>query len=145
LVLVGSGGSLKIKEIVNSLDVKENIIHLGYVESDALKKCYSTCDVVVSPSLLEGFGLVLLEAIASGKPIVVLDRGAVSELVRDGVNGLVKKLDPQEFAVAMTFFVDHPNVLAEIGERNRKYVSQNFSWEKSAELTVDFYETRLQL
>jgi glycosyltransferase involved in cell wall biosynthesis len=146
LVLVGAGGPLKIKEIVNSLSVKENIILLGYVESDVLKKCYAACDVVVSPSLLEGFGLVLLEAMASGKPIVALDRGAISELVRDGVNGLlVKKQDPHELAVAMTFFVDHPDVIAEIGEKNREYASQNFSWEKSAELTVDVYETCLQL
>jgi glycosyltransferase involved in cell wall biosynthesis len=146
LVLAGAGDPLKVKKSADSLDIGENIIPLGYVHANALKKCYSACDVFVSPSLLEGFGLTILEAMAAAKPVIALKRGAVSELIEDGVNGLlVKKNDPRELAAVMTFFVDHPDAIVAMGVANKYKISKGFSWQKSARLTELAYESVMNL
>ena len=141
LILVGSGYNTKLRKIISSLGIEKKVIVLGSVDDVTLKKCYCACDALVSTSLLEGFGLVLLEAMASRKPIVALNRGAVSELVRNGVNGfLVENSDPQELAASMVFLIDHPNDTLRIGNRNREWAS-NFSWAKSAKCIEKVYNS----
>jgi glycosyltransferase involved in cell wall biosynthesis len=123
---VGSGDQLKFKEIMNSFGIRQSVIFLGHVKDEIFRKCYVACDVLVSPSLLEGFGLTILEAMTAGKPVIALNRGAASELVKDGVSGLiVNKPDPQEFANVMTFLVDNIEVIKSIGKRNKEYVAKN--------------------
>jgi len=144
LVLVGSGNQLKFKEIVDSFGIGQSVIFLGHVKDEILRKCYVACDVLVSPSLLEGFGLTILEAMAAGKPVIALNRGAVSELVKNSVSGfIINKPDPQEFANVMAFLVDNTDVIKSIGERNKEYVAKNYSWKKSAKLTESVYKSLL--
>jgi glycosyltransferase involved in cell wall biosynthesis len=144
LLLVGSDDKSKVKEEVKSLGIDKDITILGYVDDTVLGKCYAACDVVVSTSLLEGFGLVMLEGMAAGKPIIALRRGAACELVEHGLNGLfVNNQDPQELAAAMTFFVDHPDAGARMGRISREKASRDFSWRKSAELTDRIYKLTL--
>ena len=70
LVIVGSGIQKNYRNLAHSLGISDKIVFLGYVNNDYLKLLYSTCDVFVLPSRLEGLGIVLLEAMAAGKPIV---------------------------------------------------------------------------
>lgn len=144
LILVGAGDHLQIKEIAGSLGIKENLILLGYVDDGVLKKCYCACDVFVSPSLLEGFGLTILEAMAAGKPIIAFKVGAIPEIVRDNFNGkVIDKQNPKELSDAMTFFADNLGLAKKIGSRNRKYVAEKFSWEKAARMTERIYQELL--
>jgi len=144
LVLVGSGNQLKIKKIVYRLGIEKDVLVLGYVKDSLLRKYYNACDVLVSPSLLEGFGLTILEAMAAGKPVIALNVGAIPELVREGVNGfLIDKQDLRSLANTMSFLADHPDIIESIGVRNREYVANNFSWQKSAKLTERVYKTLL--
>jgi len=145
LVLVGAGDYLKVKSIAHSFGIEENLILLGYVDDFlTLRRCYGACDVFVSPSLLEGFGLTILEAMAAGKPVIALRRGAIPEIVKHGENGLlVDGDDPRELADAMIFLADHKNIVKQVGKKNREYITRNFSWEKSARLVKHIYESLL--
>ncbi len=66
---------------------------LGILSRLELERCYRECDVVLMPSRYESFGLVAIEAMAAGKPVIALDIGGLREIVVDGVNGLLVPLD----------------------------------------------------
>jgi glycosyltransferase involved in cell wall biosynthesis len=72
-------------------DIRSRIIFHGRVEEDALRAFYRNCDLFVAPSRYESFGLVFLEAMMFGKPVIACDAGGVPEVVTHGVTGLLAK------------------------------------------------------
>ncbi|MCX7698060.1 MAG: glycosyltransferase family 4 protein, partial [Candidatus Goldbacteria bacterium] len=89
LVIVGASGwkNSDIKKLIDVMDPKitEKIQFMGYVDNDALIELYTKAQVFVAPSLHEGFGLIILEALASGTPVVTSIRGAIPEVFGDSV------------------------------------------------------------
>ncbi len=77
----------KLKAIAEELKVSDRVVFTGYVEDDELNALYQIADVVLLPSRLEGFGLVVVEGWVFEKPVVVSKGAGVSELVIDGGNG----------------------------------------------------------
>jgi len=145
LLLVGSGEQEPIRKLADSLGIGARVVLTGFVSGAMLKRLYNACDVFVLPSFLEGFGLTLLEAMAAGKPIVASNAGGIPEVVEDGVHGkLVNPGKPEELAEAIAFLIKNPQSAKEIGEKNKKYVTRNFGWKKTAELTEKLYETLFQ-
>lgn len=67
----------------------DRITFLGWVPHEKLASYYTACDAVVMPSRWEAFGLVAIEAMKYGKPVIVSDRGALPELIKDGKNGFI--------------------------------------------------------
>ena len=88
-------------------------------------------DVGVVPSLLqEPFGLVNIELMACGLPVIASRVGGIPEIVLDGVTGLlVEPNDPQALSEAMAKLLDDPELRKRMGENARKHVVQNFSLE----------------
>jgi glycosyltransferase involved in cell wall biosynthesis len=90
-------------------------------------------DVVVVPSRKEAFGIVVLEAWASGTPVVVTSRGGPGELVVDGMTGLV--VDPEDInalAAAIDLVLSQPSTSRRLAEGGRKSV-QEYTWERVAQ------------
>jgi len=89
LVVVGAAGwkNHDIRNIVESLhpDIQKRIKFLGYIDNSELITLYKTAKIFVAPSLHEGFGLIILEALASGTPVVTSSRGAIAEIYGDSV------------------------------------------------------------
>jgi len=140
LIVVGSGDQSFFKNLVNSYGISEQVIFTGFVNDYLLRKIYCASDAYVCPSSLEGFGLTVLEGMAAGKPIIAYDVGAINELVKNGENGiLLKNHNPQSLAEAMSFFVDNVELARKLGDKNRKYVAERFSWKKVAEITDCLY------
>ena len=109
-----------------------------------LKKCYAASDVFVTSSILEGFGLSVIEALAAGKPVICSGGGALREIVKDGVNGiLVGKANPEAFAQAMLNLAHDEKARKIMGKAGRELVKNNFSWRKTAEATIHVYESIL--
>jgi glycosyltransferase involved in cell wall biosynthesis len=73
------------------LELTENVNFLGRVSDEVLAECYQKAEIFTFPSLLEGYGIVLIEAFNNGLPIVCFDNTAMPYTVRDGVNGFVAK------------------------------------------------------
>jgi len=85
-VIVGSKEKFYI-DLANKLHI--NVVFLGKIPNNELKKYYASCIALVSPSLSEGFGLPVIEAAMFGKPAIVSNVGSLPELVTDGENGFV--------------------------------------------------------
>ncbi len=140
LLVVGRGDQTEARKLAKSLGVSKNVFFAGFVDETTLKKCYSLCDIYVCPSLLEGFGLVILEAMAAGKPVVATKVGAIPEIIKDDENGiLVEPGDVSELANSICKFLKNRNLSKKIGKKNGNYVRQKFSWETSAKEAEHLY------
>jgi glycosyltransferase involved in cell wall biosynthesis len=142
LIISGGGNSASLKELAGTLGIKEKVIFTGQVDDATLKRLYNACDVFVLSSLLEGFGLTILEAMAAGKPVVATNVGGIPEIMKDNIHGkLVEKRNPEQLSEALRFYVENPKTAKKTGEHNRKYVTENFSWTKTASETQHLYKT----
>jgi glycosyltransferase involved in cell wall biosynthesis/predicted metal-dependent phosphoesterase TrpH len=79
----------------------EHATFLGWLEGDELARAYASADVFLFPSRTDTFGQVVLEAQASGLPVIAVDEGGPATLVRDGVTGLLRPADPQVLGAAV--------------------------------------------
>ncbi|MFN3804845.1 MAG: glycosyltransferase [Pyrobaculum sp.] len=92
------------------------------------------------PSLEEGFGIVLTEALAAGKPLVGSRVGGIPMQIRDGWNGfLVEPANSKELADRILYLVENEEIRREMGENSRKLAREEFSWEKITERYLDVY------
>jgi phosphatidyl-myo-inositol dimannoside synthase len=90
LVVAGEGDDLpRLRQLANNLGVSDSVNFLGGIRREQLAACYARCHVFALPSTGEGFGLVYLEAMAFAKPVLGVACGGVSDVVQDGVNGLL--------------------------------------------------------
>jgi phosphatidyl-myo-inositol dimannoside synthase len=90
LVAVGGGDDLpRLREIANSLGIKDRVHFLQNLSRDEVAACYAHADIFALPSTGEGFGLVFLEAMAFSKAVVGAACGGAIDLIEDGVNGLL--------------------------------------------------------
>jgi glycosyltransferase involved in cell wall biosynthesis len=109
LVLVGDGPARgEVAAAFSQLPV-ERIRWAGELSPDALPPVYAACDLLVWPAVREAYGMALLEAQASGLPVVAGANGAVPEIVRDGVTGaLARPEDPAAFTEALRGLLGDP-------------------------------------
>ncbi len=112
-----------------------NIRHLGSVSHHTLGDYYNSADVFVFPSLVEGFGLVLLEAMACGIPIITTPNTAAPDIITNGVEGFIIPIrDGDALKEKLEWCHSHPQQLQEMGKAARK---------KAEEFTWDLYRQRL--
>ena len=103
-------------------------VFLGYLTGEPLAKAYASADVFVFPSTTDTFGNVIIEAQASGLPVIVSDLGGPKELVVDGTNGIVTKAhDADDFAAAISRLAGDAKLRAQMGEKARQSVVDR-SW-----------------
>lgn len=100
--------------------------------SDAeLVSIYCRSKATVYAPILEPFGLVPIESMACGTPVVAVCEGGIRETVIDGVTGLLTKRDPDEFADAVTRVVSDPKMIREMGGAGQKDVDKKWTWDAS--------------
>jgi glycosyltransferase involved in cell wall biosynthesis len=103
-------------------------VFLGYLKGEALARAYASADVFVFPSTTDTFGNVILEAQASGLPVIVSDLGGPKELVEDGRSGIVTKAhDADDFARALEQIIRDSSLRAQMGREARQQVVDR-SW-----------------
>lgn len=101
VVLAGSGPVQEYQTIAKNLGIGSKVVFLGRIDDLTLRRLYAACDLFVLPSLLEGLGLVVLEARAAGKFVIASDAGGISEVVPPGAGLLVPPGDPVRLAEAI--------------------------------------------
>ena len=114
---------------------------VGEVPQSELPRYYQTCDVFCSPALSgESFGMVLLEAMAAGKPVVATNIDGYRQVVHDGVEGrLVEPRDSASLATALIDLLQSPEMRKSFGERGR-VTARAFSWDRVAARLIRFYD-----
>lgn len=138
----------RLKAVAESAGVRDRVDFLGSVAHHELPYFYSAADVLVMPSYSESFGLVGLEAQASGRPVVGSNVTGLRSVIRDEVSGyLVDGHDPAAYAERIGRLLDDPELAQQMGRRGR-LLAQRFSWARTAdrlELLFDRVVERAQL
>ena len=127
LVIVGEGYLLKgLKDLVDHYGLNDGVVFTGFQSEVA--PILATFDVAVLPSLFEGMGRVLVEAMAMEKPVVASRVGGIPDLVEHGVNGyLVSPGNAKELEHAIFTILDDPSLATRMGKEGRKRISNRFS------------------
>ena len=119
----------------------DNIRGLGKLSKDALLLAYQECDALLFPTRFEGFGYVVCEAMACGKPVITSDNSSLPELVRHDVTGILCKTDDIDaFVDAARLLAANPELAKRMGEAGRERVLQNFTLEKMTDAYIRLYE-----
>ena len=139
LLLIASG------QKQGSLMGSKNIINLGRLSLERLVEVYNICDIFLTASRLEGFGLSVAEAMACGKPVVATNCSSLPELVVDGKGGLLCEMDNvKDFAEKISILADDENMRQKMGLFNRKRISEKFTIEKMTEEYLKVYLSVIQ-
>jgi glycosyltransferase involved in cell wall biosynthesis len=123
--------------------VRPHVTVIDRVPEEQVVAAYRRHDLLVFPSTYEGFGLVLLEAMSQGLPVVATPVGCVPDLVRDGDTGVIVPVrDGMALADAVIRLMDSPSDRARIGANGAAAVA-SMSWHRTAERTVEAYRKAL--
>lgn len=150
-VVAGSRGFYlpRLQEIVAELGMQDHVRFLGDVNEASLPDLYRLCDVfaMVSRTLpngdCEGFGIVLLEAQACGKPVIGGLSGGVPEALEDGVTGsLVDPTNPEHAADAIVRILRDQELAEQMGNAGRRRVEDEFSPQRQARRFMDLIDNR---
>ncbi len=139
LLIVGNGRMKKeLLELTKNLGMEKNIFFLAAV--DDTKEVLAVMDLFVLPSLKEGLGLALMEAMAFGLGVIGSDVGGIRSLIQNGYNGLlVRPADIQGLSCAILELLQNPDKARSLGNNARIFIEKNFSQEKMALETERVY------
>jgi glycosyltransferase involved in cell wall biosynthesis len=102
---------------------------LGYISEQELDGFYNGLSVYVQPSVTEGFGIPVLEAMSYGRPVIVTEGAGAKELVTDGEEGFIVPIrDPQAIAEKLNFLYHHQNIAHRMGMKAREK-ALNYTWD----------------
>jgi len=140
-IIVGTGPRKnKLQKLATSLGLHDRVHFKGLVPHDQLSPIFASCDVFALPSWNEAFGVVYIEAMANGKPVIGCRGEGIEDFVEHGKTGLlVKPCDVDSLVEALDYLLSHPEEARAMGERARKVVLENYTWEKNAEKTIQIY------
>lgn len=136
------GDRQKLEEIVKEKGINDHIIFAG-ARSDALR-VMASFDIFVLPSVWEGFGIVFLEAMALGKPVIGTRVGGIPEIIEDGVNGyLVEPQNPRQIADKIMLLLGDSSLRSRMGEKGRQRVEDKFCIEDMVSSVEGIYRSTL--
>jgi glycosyltransferase involved in cell wall biosynthesis len=144
-VLAGDGPFRRdLVALASSLGLQPRVLFAGRVSDEEMHAWHEIATLFVHPTLYEGSSLVTLEAMAHRRAVIASRAGGLPDKVRPGVNGwLVPPGDPGALAAALSGAVANPERLREFGEKGRRLVEREFSWDVVADETIALYEELL--
>lgn len=143
LIIVGEGPLLgELQALRHELHLDDSVVFLG--RRDDIREILGVCDIFLFPSLFEGLGVSLLEAMGAGKPCIASNVGPIPELVEDGVTGcLVAPQDTDGLAAAILSLASDPGKAKGMGTRAQAEVCRRFSIDTSVQQLMRTYEAIL--
>ena len=140
LVLVGDGTDReKLEKVAKKLKIAKNTHFTGFIDQKYIQKVYPDADIFVFSSQTETQGLVIIEAFASGLPVVAVKDAAFEGVVINDKNGFLVKKDPKAFANKVSFLLDNDKKREELA-KNARETAQDFSVEITAEKLEIIYK-----
>lgn len=141
IVIAGMGPMTEeLKSRVGQMGIEDKVLFTGYMSDEDRDKLYRVANAAVFPSLYEPFGIVALEAMAAGCPVVVSDTGGLGEIVQHRINGL-KTINGSSESIAdnITTLLYDEEISKDLRENALKTVYENYTWNKVAETTAAMY------
>lgn len=145
IFLIVGDGPLKnhLISYLEKIGLSSSFVFLGDVSEKVLPALYNCADVFALPSIQEGQGIALLEAQATGRPVVAFDVGGVKEAMLDGETGFLVKPDSRELAEAISKLLSDNPLRERMGSKGREFVSNNLSWDVCAQKMLRVYREAL--
>ena len=145
LFIVGDGKERKyLENLVKELVLEKYVTFIGKVPNEEVPEYMAASDVFVLPSLSESFGIVNLEAMASGLPIVATNVRGLPEIIKNGENGfLVEPKNPEQIADKVSLLLEDDELRERMSRKNREK-AKRYSWEAVIEKLESVYESCLQ-
>jgi N-acetyl-alpha-D-glucosaminyl L-malate synthase BshA len=142
IFIIGGEGPLRqhYLGIVKQLGIKDSVLFPGTIPREEVPFYYAASDIVVIPSLQEGWGLVATEAMACGKPVIATNVGGLPDQVIDGYNGfLVPPRNPRAIAEKVLYLLENPSEIKRMGLNGRKLAEERFNIERRIDRIVELY------
>ncbi len=134
----------RLKQLRADLGISDLVTFLGAKDQDTLVYYYSAAEMVVMPSHYESFGMVALEAMACGTPVVASDVGGLSFSIEDGFNGyLVPGQEPDALADKIALLLRRPSLRDHLGEQAIRW-AERYAWTNIADEILEVYSMILQ-
>ena len=143
LIVVGPGARQEYERLVSQAGLKD-VVFTGYVSSEDLPRYYKTADLFCAPATgEESFGIVLLEAMAAGKPIVASHIEGYASVMSHSVEGLlVPPKDEQALASAIIYLLSDESLRREMGSKGRLKAGE-YDWQNIARRVMEYYTSLL--
>jgi len=133
----------RLKDLCASLGLDQSVVFLGKRDQNKLPYYYSAADVLVMPSHYESFGMVALEAMACGTPVIASEVGGLAYLVRDGETGFtIPAEEPDTLCEKLSWLLNDDDLHARMSGQAAQY-AQAYAWEKIANQIVGEYKKLL--
>ncbi len=143
-VVSGKGQSDEMHKLIahaEKVGVKDNLIFTGYYPDKKLPKLYQAADVFAFSTFYEHHPFAVLEALASGLPVVTTWVGGIPETIESGKNGfLVEPFNVKQFSDRILFLLEHPSEAAEMGQQARKTIVDQYDWRIVVKDAMEVYD-----
>lgn len=132
----------QLKHAVEKFKLTECVVFHDGADQENLKKLYASADIFVLPSFKETFGIVFLEAMHYGLPIITTNVSAMPELIEENQNGLlVPPADSEALAKAISKLIENPELIKAMGETGRKKIAHSYYWEQTCSRFADILKS----
>jgi UDP-glucose:(heptosyl)LPS alpha-1,3-glucosyltransferase len=143
LLVAGAGEKKLFEETVKKLNLQNKVFFSGC--SKEMEKIYGAGDILILPSSYEAFGMVVLEAMAAGLPVIVSGFAGAAELITDRENGILLKdpTNPEEILEKLSLLVKNEQLRKSIGQAARR-TAEKYDWKKNINQTLRLYQDVLE-
>ena len=142
-ILAGKGPYLSdYKALVRKEGLEKHMLFIGYVNEREKATLLKRCDMLVVPSNYEPFGIVAIEGMAAGKPVIAARTGGLSSIINDGETGfLFEPENVSNLSEKISTLIEDPTLCEKLGEKASYEVKQKYNWEDVRDQTEAVYET----
>ena len=131
-----------IRQLIQANDLDESVTIHGRVEDEDLQMFYASCDVLAVPSSYEGLGIVYLEAMKHGKPVIATKNGGTNDIITHGKNGyLVEHCNVSELTSRLQYLSKKIELRQQMGEQSRQMAQNHPTWRESMSEVRTFLQT----
>jgi L-malate glycosyltransferase len=142
LFIVGGGTQEEeLKALAARLDINDDVTFTGKVDHSEVPNYHAKIDVLLNVSEYESFGVTVLEAMSTGKPVIVTDTGGLADLVEHNIDGLKIPVNDKKALVAAMETLGAASKLREaMGKKGREKVLRDYDWSRNLEKIISIYE-----
>lgn len=129
----------QIKEFIKKYNIEKNFKFINQVKEEEIPNYHTKANVFVMPSIMEGFGQVFLEAMASQTPVIGTNVGGIPEIITKDVGFLVKPKNSTEISDAINYLFDNPKISKKMGQAAKNRVEEQFTKEVMVKKVLESY------
>lgn len=141
MVIAGRGPFEKdLKMLADELSLQSNVVFAGQISNEEKVRLFTQSQLTVQPSIMEGFGITIIESFCCGTPVIASNVPPLPELVHDGVNGAT--LDPfcvEAWAKTLCHYLENPGICVSQGQAGRRIAAENYTITEAVDLLERLY------